>query len=109
MKKSALAAFLILFAFSNFGFVSDTGSIETKKYPCPFVQQIKTSGECPYSKIDGAKKSEYPYLKSQKSECPFLKGEVKESESNSCPYSGKKESRKSNSNQKIKTLDVKFS
>ena len=109
MRKLVLASFMTMFTFSNFGFVSDTGSTETKKHPCPFLQQIKASGECPYSKIDDSKKSECPYLKSQKSECPFMKGEVKESESKSCPYSGKKESRKSNSNQKIKTLDVKFS
>lgn len=109
MKKLVLAVFLTVFAFSNFGFVSDTGSKETIKHPCPFVQQMKASGECPFSKYDGTNKSECPYLSGKKSECPYMNGKVNGSESKVCPYSGKKGTKKSNSGQKVKLLEVKIS
>jgi hypothetical protein len=110
MKKLVLAALLTIFAFSNFGSISDTSSKEIKTHSCPFMQQIKTSGECPYNQIDESKKSgECPFLNSMKSGCPYLKGDVKESESKTCPYQGKKKSVESDSNKKVKTLDIKFS
>ncbi len=108
MKKLFILSIILIFAVINSAFVFNTGSEANNMYS-DYKQQIKNSGECPFSKIDETKKSQCPFLESKKSECPYLKGDVKESESKSCPYSGKKRSGNSNPNPKIKTLDVKFS
>lgn len=109
MKKLVFASFLTLIAFSNFGFISDTALKKTKKHPCSFIYQLQTSGDCPFSNTNESKKAESPLSKIQGSECPFLKGEVKKGDSKSCPYTGKNDSRNTNSEQKVKTLEIDFS
>lgn len=96
MKMTTLIYGLVLFAVINFGFTSDVKTDKLKINQCTYLQQMSGKGDC-------------PYLNSLKSDCPYLKGENQESESGSCPYTGKGKTNKSNSNTKVKLLELKIS
>lgn len=108
MKKIIIAFVFGVFAILNIGFILN-GNDEDKNHPCPYVQQMRDLGGCPFIKSENDEKSECPYLSGKKLECPFLKEGFVKSEKGDCPYSGKNGINNSKSNQKIKLLEIKIS
>jgi len=108
MKNLMLAAVFTVFSFVSFGFISETISDDPKSHPCPYVQKMISSEQSSARDID-SEKSECPFLGGKKSDCPYLKGEIKGSESGTCPYSGKKDTKIIKTNNKVKLLEVKIS
>lgn len=109
MKKILFASVITIFAFISFGYTSDLAIKEPKSHPCPYIQKMNISEECPFSRTNDSVKSECPYLGKKSSECPHSKGGRTESESGVSPNSGKQESKKSDINQAAKLLEIKIS
>jgi hypothetical protein len=108
MRNLMLAAVFAVFSFVSLGFISETIADDPKSHPCPYVQKMMNSEE--YYKMDiDSEKSACPFLGGKKTDCPYLKGEIKGSESETCPYSGKKDTKTIQKNNKVKLLEVKIS
>ncbi|HSL90079.1 MAG TPA: hypothetical protein VK870_12315 [Ignavibacteriaceae bacterium] len=108
MKNLILAAVFTVFSFVSLGFIFETIADDPKRHPCPYVQKMMNSEDSSNNDID-SKKSECPYLNGKKTECPNAKGETKDSKSETCPYSGRNDTKTIKINNKVKLLEVKIS
>lgn len=109
MKKLIFVFVLSVFIVFNFGFIPYGNSDINKNNPCPYMQQMKKSSVQSHLKSDDSRKSQCPYMNGEKSKCPFLNQGTERKESGRCPYSSEQGINKSNSDKKVRVLELKIS